>query len=349
MEQKTTCHSTRLIAFLILLLLCSCASPEKEQPLDASTEPTPSDDIISTLTMPVPEISGPKRTVAVGKFSAIGAFTDKYGNWDIGGGLGAMLTSALMESNRFIVVERANVNQILTEQEMAGSNVTSGTMGPEVGQMLGVQYMIYGAVTEFGDSDEGGGFSLGFAGGGIGNLLGGALSRQSTSGSVAMDVRLVDTTSSRVIDTIRVKEEIDSTGWDVSVGYSGIDLGTNQFKKTPLGEACRRAITMVVQDLAEKAAQAPWTGMVVGHNEGEIYINAGVNAGIEVGDRFLVEVITKKLTDPQTGEVLSVKTKQLGLIEVTEVENKISLGTFSPLGLDVPSRGDLVLQIKEKK
>ena len=41
------------------------------------------------------EVPGPKRTVAVGRVDAIGAFTAKYGNWDIGGGLGAMLATAV--------------------------------------------------------------------------------------------------------------------------------------------------------------------------------------------------------------------------------------------------------------
>lgn len=349
MLKMTTRFPAYPILLLILLMTFSCATPEKEQALVSSAEtPAPAEETVSKiLTMPIAEVNGPKRTVAVGKFTAIGAFTDKYGSWDIGGGLGAMLASALAESERFIVLERANINQVLTEQEMVGSKVTSGTMGPDLGKMLGVQYMLYGAVTEFGDADKGGGFSVGLSGGSLGDLFGGGLSRQSTSGSVAMDIRLVDTTSGRIIDTIRVQEEIDSTGWDVSAGYSGINLGTNQFQKTPLGKASRSAITKVVQHLADKAKTMPWTGMVIEFDKGEVFINAGTVEGIRVGDHFMIEVPTKKLTDPQTGQVLSVRTKQLGLVEISTVEEKISLGKFSPLGLDIPHRGDLVVEIKK--
>ena len=79
---------------------------------------TPAEPPAPVLTGAVPEVTGPKRTVAVGKFDSIGAFNNKYGNWDIGGGLAAMMTTALVESGRFIVVERAQLQQVLAEQEM---------------------------------------------------------------------------------------------------------------------------------------------------------------------------------------------------------------------------------------
>jgi hypothetical protein len=59
------------------------------------------------LTATIPASAGPRRVVAVSKFTTIGSFTANYGDWDIGGGLAAMLVSALKESGSFIVVERA--------------------------------------------------------------------------------------------------------------------------------------------------------------------------------------------------------------------------------------------------
>ncbi len=130
----------------------------------------------------MPRISGPKRTISVGKFDAIGAFTAKYGNWDIGGGLSAMMTTALIESGQFIVVERANLQQVLSEQELKASRLTNPNTGPTQGKIIGVQHLVYGSVTEFGAEDKGSGFSIGGSGGGIGNLISGALSTQSASG-----------------------------------------------------------------------------------------------------------------------------------------------------------------------
>ena len=297
------------------------------------------------LTGPVPRVSGPKRAVSVGKFDSIGSYTTKYGGWDIGGGLSAMMVSALVESNRFIVVERANLQQVLSEQELKAQGLVHQGSGPELGRVIGVQILIYGAVTEFGPSDKGGGFSVGVSGGGGGglaSLLSGALSRKTTSGTVALDIRLVDTTTGQIIETHRVKETISSSAWDISGGYKGISLGTDRFYATPLGQASRGAVTKAVQYIARKANDTPWTALVVEYDADELYINAGGNSGLRAGDRFQIERITKILTDPATGNVLSIRKMVLGALELTGVEPKIAFGMFVPLSDAKPERGDLV-------
>lgn len=298
------------------------------------------------LTSDIPLINGPKRTVAVGKFDAIGSFTAKYGSWDIGGGLGAMLATALVESGRFIVVERANLQQVLSEQELKGAGVTTQATGPSIGKLIGVQLLVYGAVTEFGTDDKGGGFSIGGSGGGIGNLFSGALSQQSASGKVAIDIRLVDTTSGQITETHRLVEPIESSGFDLNLGFKGISFGGNQFQKTPIGEASRRVITRAVQKIALEAQKTGWTGLVVDYDGTALYINAGQRAGIKRGDKFMIERVVKKLTDPTTQEVLFIRKKALGIVEITEVEQKISFGAFQPLEVIAPQRGDFVAIIR---
>jgi curli biogenesis system outer membrane secretion channel CsgG len=297
------------------------------------------------LTEVIPRISGPKHVVSVGSFTSIGAFSAKYGSWDIGGGLAAMLTSALVESGRFIVLERAQLKQVLTEQELKGNRLMSRGTGPKLGRLTGAQFLIYGAVTEFGADDNGGGFSIGGAGG-FGGLLSGALSTSSASGSVSMDIRIVDTTSGRVVQTHRVSAPIESSGFDLSFGYRGISLGGNQFKKTPLGLAVRNAITGAVQLMAIHAQKAVWSGQVVDVDGSEIFINAGASSGLKKDDLFMVERVVKRLTDPTTGEVLMIRKRELGVVQLTMVTEKIASGTFRPLDRLAPRRGDSIVIIK---
>ncbi len=284
----------------------------------------------------LPPISGPKRTVAVGKFDAIGAFTAKYGEWDIGGGLAAMLTTALAESGRFVVVERANLAQVLGEQELKAGGIASPETGPQLGRLTGVQLLIYGSVTEFGHDEKGGGFSFGFSGARV--PLG--LSQQSTSGTVGMDIRVVDTTSGVVLETHRVRESIATEGWDISTGYKGISFGTNQFEKTPLGPAARSAIARAVEFIAVRADKTPWAGQVVEYDGKRLFINAGERSGMKVGDQFMIERVSKTMTDPSTGEALSVQKEEIGVLRLTKVEERISSGSFSPLSPKPPKRGD---------
>jgi curli biogenesis system outer membrane secretion channel CsgG len=301
---------------------------------------------VRLLTAEIPPLRGPKRTIAVGKFDAIGAFTAKYGDWDIGGGLAAMLTSALVESERFIVLERANVGQILSEQEFKAAGVANPETGPALGKLTGSQLLIYGAVTEFGTDDSGGGLSVGVSGGGLGRLLSGALSRQSVSGKVAMDIRLVDTTTGQVLENYRVSEDLSSTGYDVSVGYENVSLGTNKFWKTPLGEATRKAINNAVQWIVLEAQKKPWVGRVVDAEGQDLYINAGTQAGLSVGDQFMIERVVKRFTDPETGEVLGSRKTEIGVLKLTGIESKLAFGAFQPLGAEPPRRGDLVVIMK---
>lgn len=298
------------------------------------------------LTRAVPTVPGPKRVVSVGKFDSIGAFNAKYGEWDIGGGLSAMLTTALAESGRFIVVERAQLRQITTEQELKASGVSNPETGPELGKLAGVQFLIFGAVTEFGADDRGGGFSFGGARGGS-NPLSAALSSQSASGAVALDVRIVDASTGQVTEVYKVKEPLESSGFDLSLGAKGMSLGSNQFLRTPLGEAVRRAITQVVDKLVAEASRRPWLGLVVEVNGSEAVINAGNNSGLKPGDRFVIERIGRKMTDPATGEVLSVRKQEVAFFEVTSVEEKIAIGKFEPLANEPPRRGDSVTSLKK--
>lgn len=291
------------------------------------------------LTGTVQPVGGPKRVVAVGKFDAVGSFKAQYGDWDIGGGMAAMLSTALVESQRFIVVERANVQQVLAEQELKGQKLTAPGTGPELGRLIGAQYLIYGAITEFGAADSGGGLSVGLPNlGPVGLNLG----TQGTKGSVAMDIRVVDTTTGELMENFTVKEKIESSSLDVGVNVKQMSFGGNKFNKTPLGEACRRCITKAVNQFAGYASKSAWTGRVVEADGREVFINAGTTSNIKVGDRFRVYRYSRVLTDPDTGKVLSKREQDVGTVEIATVEEKIASGFFTASGAEVPARGDMV-------
>lgn len=289
---------------------------------------------------PPTPLVGPKRTVVVDKFTAIGSFTAAYSEWDVGGGLAAMLTTALDQSGRFVIVERANLDRVMFEQQLKAKSAVNPETGPQLGQVTGAQFVVIGSVTEFGAQDKGSGLSLGF--GGLGKL-GGLLGATQTEGAVAMDLRIVDTTTSAVVQTLKVRESISSTSINVGANYRGMTLGGDTFASTPLGEATRNAIEKAVVEIVAISARQPWYALVVDFDGRDIAINAGTSAGVKAGDRFNVERIAGKLTDPATGEVLSMRRKVLGMFLVTGVEQKIAFGAFTSSDPDAPVRGDLVV------
>ena len=83
-------------------------------------------------------------------------FEDKsgYGKGRIGNAASDVLTTYLVESNQFQVVERQHIAKILEEQNFQQSGAVNQASAVQVGKLLGVEYMAYGAVTNFGMRTE---------------------------------------------------------------------------------------------------------------------------------------------------------------------------------------------------
>src|SRR5207247_2689193 len=106
---------------------------------------------------------GPKARIAVNRF------TDKTGKgwWTgaIGDGMADMMATALFHSNRYIVLERQTLGDVLKEQDLgAGGRIKKGTEAP-IGEIEGAELLVTGAVTEVEGAQSG-------VGGGIGGAAG---------------------------------------------------------------------------------------------------------------------------------------------------------------------------------
>jgi hypothetical protein len=149
-----------------------------------------------------------------------------------------------------------------------------------------------------------------------------------------------------VVQTVKVKEPISKRSFNVSLDYQSMNMGGDQFNNTPLGEAARKAIDKAVAEIIAAAAREPWHGLLVAYDGSEAVINAGRNAGIKPGDHFNVERVAQKLTDPATGEVLSVRRRAVGTLDVKSVEDRVSFASFTTADGNQPVRGDLVIAPK---
>ena len=101
---------------------------------------------------------GPKARLAVSRF------TDKTGKGRcppaIGDGMADMLATALFHTNRYIVLERQTVIDVLREQDLgAAGRIKQGTEAP-IGEIEGAELLITGAVTEFEGAQSGAGLAL---------------------------------------------------------------------------------------------------------------------------------------------------------------------------------------------
>ncbi|HEV8586663.1 MAG TPA: CsgG/HfaB family protein [Methylomirabilota bacterium] len=336
----------RLLALcvIVLALAPACATSEPDSAgarlLDSPPAAASGATASAAAIAPPPPLQGPRKRVAVVRFESTGKFAQKYGDWDIGGGLAAQLTTALAESGYFVVVERAALSDVLREQEMALEKVVSKESAAKVGQVLGAQLLVKGAVTEFEQDAEGGGLKLGVGGLPGGVSLGGG--GNTVSAAVTIDLRFIDTSTSQVVKSVRADGKASRRGMAASIDTKQISLGGDAFKNTALGVATRDAIMKAVWNVQQAMDRVPWTGRVMEFADGQVYINAGQDAAIKEGDTFVVSALVRELTDPETGAIRGIIENRIGQMKIEKVEDKFAIGRMVEGAAGAPKRGDFV-------
>lgn len=204
--------------------------------------------------------NGPKARIAVATFE------DKTakGYYRIGEGMATMFTTALVNSDRFIVLERDLIDEVIREQDLAaGGRVKAGTGAP-VGEIEGAELILTGAVTEF-EPEK---FGLGGGIIGLGTLITSAVLHEKNphipiaaatyiESHIALDVRLIDTGTSGIIEAVSVEGHGQDWGGgliaEVGGGRSRLPLAFGTFQKTATEKAIREAINLAVTAVALKA------------------------------------------------------------------------------------------------
>src|SRR6056297_449745 len=187
--------------------------------------------------------NGPKARIAVARFENKTA--DSY-NWyspSIGDGMADMLTTALVNSGRYIVLERQALDDVLGEQDLGASGRVREETAAAIGEIEGAELLVVAAVTEFDGNSGGTSGSLG--GGNLGRVVG-AIAGGSRSAHMAIDLRVVDARTSRIMAATSVEGEAKDFdiggalgGWSGSVGLGG---ALSTWENTPREKALRAVI-----------------------------------------------------------------------------------------------------------
>ncbi len=259
-----------------------------------------------------------KRRVAVFDFEDK---TDHRYRWwtgqPVGHGMSDMLVTELVKTGDYVVIERQELEQIMKEQSLGMSGVVTQQSAAQVGKVLGVELAIFGSVTEFGHSQ---------------GKVGGRLPKQtlgigikSSKATVAIDIRFVDTSTGQILTAENIRREETKRGVALSTKDFSFD-NRHKFDESIVGKATRKAIDDVVGLLEKSASNVPWQAKVV-KGGGPIFINAGSQAGVNVGDVFVVYRPGEELIDPDTGISLGSTETKVGSIKVTN--NNIGNGKAS--------------------
>jgi curli biogenesis system outer membrane secretion channel CsgG/Tfp pilus assembly protein PilF len=178
--------------------------------------------------------------VAVGDFQVKAASAGGA----IGDGLREMMVTSLHNHGRFIVVERMDIPGLTAEQTLSRSPMARpGSAVPE-GKMDVADLFVYGAVTEFVANRQGGRFEIGLPG------LPLNLGMGSNTAHLALDLRVVDVTSGRLLSAQRFVGDAQAAqatiGGQVGPRSAPIPASLGMYANTPMEQAIRQCLDRAI-------------------------------------------------------------------------------------------------------
>jgi len=178
------------------------------------------------------------------------AWVNAWANFSdpISSGIKDMLTSELVACNRFIVYERENLADIMAEQQLSTSKAANPKTQIPAGQLEGVELFIYGALTEFEATKEGGEITVPIP------ILGQTVDANLgyNRAEVAMDLRIIDTRTGRIVSVATVKGSSTDFRLGGSNASSTLPTTLQGYKNTPVEAACRKMIREAIKYIVTK-------------------------------------------------------------------------------------------------
>jgi curli biogenesis system outer membrane secretion channel CsgG len=251
---------------------------------------------------------------------------------DVGKGICDLLVKYLVKDGSYTVVERRALDKILAEQNFSTSDRANPATASKIGKILGLDAIIVGSVTQFGNETKN--TNVGGAGGDLGGFGIGGFGHKKSKAIVAIDARMVDVDTAEILAVADGKGESsrESTSllggggnWH-GFGGGAVDFGSSDFQQTIIGEAVNKAVTELSTNIiADKDKLQARTivveGLVAAVDGNTVVLNVGAKAGVKVGDQLSIERVSKEIKDPATGKVLRRMSAKIGVVQVTDVDD----------------------------
>jgi len=277
-----------LILFAAVFLFLACATMDKPEVEVVKDSPK----ISKTIAKAQPDVAkGLKRKVAIARFSnetkyGQSFFIDKQDN-RIGKQAVDILSSKLLETGKFILLERADLDKITKE-------LSIGDLQPFKNN---ADYLIVGSITEFGRKE-------------VSDV--GVFSRVKKQVAFAkVHIRMVDVYTGQLI----YSQEGEGTAFSEAGTVMGVGARAG-YDSMLNDKAIEAAITNLASNIIENLLDKPWRGYVLGYEEGRLIISGGKSQNIKPTDMFEVFLEGKKVKNPQTNMEITLPGKKIAQIKV---------------------------------
>jgi len=253
-------------------------------------------------------------------------------NVDVGKGITDLLIANLVKNGTYSIIERAALDKLMAEQNFSNSDRANPSSAAKLGKLLGVDAIVVGSITQFGNETKN--RNVGGGGGGWHGYGVGGIGHSKSNANVGVTARIVNVDTGEILaiaegtgtssrsSTSLLGGGGNWSGW----GNGAVDFGSSNFQETIIGEATKQAVDKLTADVIADAPKVSVRaiqidGMVAAVDGGQIVLNVGKKAGVNVGDQLEVVRVTKEIKDPTTGAVIRRMTSTIGIVKATDVDD----------------------------
>jgi curli biogenesis system outer membrane secretion channel CsgG len=257
-------------------------------------------------------------------------------NVDVGKGIADLLVTGLVKDGTYSIIERKALDKIMAEQNFSNSNRADPTSAARLGKLLGVDAILVGSITQFGNETKK--TNLGGGGGNWGGFGLGGIGHSKSNANVGITARLVNVDTGEILAVAEGAGQSSRSSTSLlggggnwhGFGGGNADFGSSDFQQTIIGEAVKIATDKLTADLISNAGKVSVRtitveGLVAAVDGGQVVLNVGARAGVKVGDQLEVLRVTKEIKDPATGQVIRRLTSSIGIIKATDVDDGSSV------------------------
>ncbi len=227
--------------FALLLLLVACAPAVEVEDTAAHLQEfglaaVPREE---RYVIAVPSFSVGAGTVSIGRVDLSTEGDEFYR--ELGSGVADIFIAEAFESQQFRITERAEIDRVLFEQDLAASGRINPETAAELGRIEGAELLVLGSVSEFGiQTTGGGGTVLGIFGG----------SAETVTARVSVEIRFVDTNTAEIMALGRGVSEVSQGNVSVDIANVMTNLRVGRTGTTIVDYAVRNAIRAAIENAA---------------------------------------------------------------------------------------------------
>ncbi len=314
----------KLLALLIVAALSFILSGCQATMSGATRDDTTLTDTAKELEQAginVADYRGPKMRVGVVNFENKTA-SKSFG---IGEAASDILGTILQKTNRFIIIASQDMKRVLEHQAMGASGMINQDTAAKLGQVLGLNALISGAITAYSEAEEGGDYGL--------------FKSKKQIARITVDYRVVDATTGT-----QLLAHSGAGIYEKKISQV-LGMGSRASYDTALRDgALRDALNKATVNIVKQLEKRKWSGRIASSKGSQIYVNAGAKSGINVEDKLAVYRPGDDIIDPSTR--VKIGTEETFVGEIKIVQNDLGdsgdLSLASPLSGSVFKAGDIV-------